>query len=136
MMTPPLRPERTPAHTTCVLGAPSPARAWGDDVVGVGDARARVLQPQGWGGARCRGSAVAKDAERQYWWSWRGIHVDPNAPLTNDELGELKDALMEKNWSWGMGEDANATWSDADADADAEAVVAPCETKEKNRRDA
>ena len=82
------------------------------------------------------GSAVAKDAERQYWWSWRGIHVDPNAPLTNDELGELKDALMEKNWSWGMGEDANATRSDADADADAEAVVASsAKTKEKNRRD-
>ena len=92
--------------------------------------------PKGGGGARCWGSAVAKDAERQYWWSWRGIHVDPNAPLTNEELGELKDALMEKNWSWGLGENANATRSDADADADAEAVVASsAKTKEKNRRD-
>ena len=103
----------------------------------VSETRAReYYNPKGGGGARCWGSAVAKDAERQYWWSWRGIHVDPNAPLTNDELGELKDALMEKNWSWGLGEDANATRSDADADADAEAVVASsAKTKEKNRRD-
>jgi hypothetical protein len=91
----------------------------------VSETRAReYYNPKGGGGARCWGSAVAKDAERQYWWSWRGIHVDPNAPLTNEELGELKDALMEKNWSWGLGENANATRSDADADADAEAVVA------------
>ena len=70
----------------------------------VSETRAReYYNPKGGGGARCWGSAVAKDAERQYWWSWRGIHVDPNAPLTNDELGELKDALVEKNWSWGMG---------------------------------
>jgi NhaP-type Na+/H+ or K+/H+ antiporter len=105
----------------------------------VSETRAReYYNPKGGGGARCWGSAVAKDAERQYWWSWRGIHVDPNAPLTNEELGELKDALMEKNWSWGLGENANATRSDADADADAEAVVASSaktKNKEKNRRD-
>ena len=99
----------------------------------VSETRAReYYNPKGGGGARCWGSAVAKDAERQYWWSWRGIHVDPNAPLTNEELGELKDALMEKNWSWNLAGDANATRSGDDADADPEAVVASAEkTKEK-----
>ena len=89
------------------------------------ETRAReYYNPKGGGGARCWGSAVAKDAERQHWWSWRGIHVDPNAPLTNEELGELKDTLMEKDWSWSRtGNDANAT-NKGDADADAEAVVA------------
>jgi hypothetical protein len=67
------------------------------------ETRAReYYNPKGGGGARCWGSAVAKDAERQYWWSWRGIHVDPNAPLTNEELGELKDTLMSKDWSWSL----------------------------------
>ena len=99
----------------------------------VSETRAReYYNPKGGGGARCWGSAVAKDAERQYWWSWRGIHVDPNAPLTNEELGELKDALMEKNWSWGRpGENANATRMST---LNAEAVVASsAKTKEKNR---
>ena len=92
------------------------------------------FNPKGGGGARCWGSAAAKDAERQYWWSWRGIHIDPNAPLTNEELGELKDMLMEKNWSWSPGADANATRSGDDADAQPEAVVATEERKkEKNQ---
>ena len=55
--------------------------------------------PTGGGGARCWGATPAKDAPRKYWWSWRGIHVDPNAPVTNDELEELKDMLLGNEWS-------------------------------------
>jgi NhaP-type Na+/H+ or K+/H+ antiporter len=91
------------------------------------ETRAReYYNPKGGGGARCWGSAVAKDAERQYWWSWRGIHVDPNAPLTNEELGELKDTLMGKDWSWRLtGNDATNTTNEGDdaAHIDASSAV-------------
>ena len=65
--------------------------------------------PTGGGGARCWGATPAKDAPRKYWWSWRGIHVDPNAPVTNDELEELKDMLLGNEWSWGQDEGDTST---------------------------
>ena len=65
--------------------------------------------------ARCWGRTALSDpgvashnASRQYWWSLRGIHVDPDAPLSNAELGELKSYLLHG---------ANFTWSRAGAGA-------------------
>ena len=67
----------------------TPARCWG---------RTALSDP----------SVASHNASRQYWWSLRGIHVDPDAPLSNAELGELKSYLLH---------DANFTWSRAAAGA-------------------
>jgi|TARA_B110000977_G_scaffold128350_1_gene163856 hypothetical protein len=57
--------------------------------------------PTGGGGARCWGSTPTTQSPRQFWWSLRGIHVDPTAPVSNDELEELRNLLLQQQWSWG-----------------------------------
>ena len=51
---------------------------------------------------RCWGSTAMSghNSTRKYWWSFRGIHVDPNAPITNKELRELKNMMLDGNFSW------------------------------------
>jgi hypothetical protein len=49
--------------------------------------------------------------------SFRGIHVDPNAPFTNQELFQLKDDLLSGNFTWGDNGDEpgpNGTGTDTD----------------------
>ena len=66
------------------------------------------LQPAG--GVRCWGSTAlaGHNATRKYWWSFRGIHVDPNAPFTNKELMKLRNIMLNGNFSWTHGGSGDA----------------------------
>ena len=57
---------------------------------------------------RCWGSTAlaGHNATRKYWWSFRGIHVDPNAPFTNHELMNLRNMMLDGNFSWMRGDEA------------------------------
>ena len=52
------------------------------------------------GGARCWGSTALEPGHnrtRDYWWTFRGIHVDPGAPFSNDELAGMRDWLVRSH---------------------------------------
>lgn len=97
-----------------------------DDSMGKKDNNA--FQAYNQAAPRCWGSTALSghNSTRKYWWSFRGIHVDPNAPFTNKELTQLKAMMLRGNFSWGAGlhnRSGNETVAGAGRDGDAK--VAP-----------
>lgn len=73
---------------------------------------------------RCWGSTALSghNSTRKYWWSFRGLHVGPTAPFTNQELSQLKTMMLRGNFSWGAGlhnHSGNGTVDGAGGDGDA-----------------
>ena len=81
--------------------------------------------PRWHGRARCWGSTALggggnASAARRYWWTFRGVHVDPAAPFTNEELASLRDAMLGGNLTGRA-----ATSAVVDARSAASAPLAP-----------